>query len=197
MQESSGLLPSISLRVNIDKDNKNAVYSVNSVIKDLQLKNIFVYPAAILNSNNCHNADSCLINREFLNFEYGFIKSTQDSDRLLRKYPVLRSNSCCADAMNSYVVNADGEMYKCWADIGITGFSLGNIKRGVSNSMNEILYMKNDPTYDEKCRECRFLPLCLGGCPHERREGIAEKLSKYMKRRNCSGISYYNRRNWH
>ena len=29
-------------------------------------------------------------------------------------------------------------------------------------------YMTYDPTFDEKCTECKYLPLCMGGCPHRR-----------------------------
>ena len=31
-------------------------------------------------------------------------------------------------------------------------------------------YMLFDPTEDNKCSECKYLPICMGGCPHSRLE---------------------------
>jgi len=29
-------------------------------------------------------------------------------------------------------------------------------------------WLSIDPFEDEVCRNCKFLPLCMGGCPHSR-----------------------------
>lgn len=165
-----GILPSINVRVNIDRENQSAVQFIQDTINEMHLKTTTVYPAAILNSNGCHSAEACLGNEEYATLEYGFIRSNQDGDRLLNKYPVLRGNYCGADAANAYVIGADGEMYKCWADIGVHGLSFGNVNGGKHNAMNEIRYMQYDPTQAEGCSTCKFLPICLGGCPHARTE---------------------------
>ncbi len=31
-------------------------------------------------------------------------------------------------------------------------------------------YMLYDPTEDEECGRCKFMPICMGGCPHSRIE---------------------------
>ena len=29
-------------------------------------------------------------------------------------------------------------------------------------------YMLYDPTEDEECKDCKLLPICMGGCPYQR-----------------------------
>ena len=53
-------------------------------------------------------------------------------------------------------------------------------------------YMLYDPTEDEKCGACRFMPICMGGCPHSRieknqsceqyRYDLSEYLQAYAER---------------
>ena len=31
-------------------------------------------------------------------------------------------------------------------------------------------YLLFDPTQDSKCRPCKFLPICMGGCPYFRQK---------------------------
>lgn len=109
----SDLLSNIALRVNLNKENKNSVYDLYNALKRLDIKNISVYPAPIQNTNNCYNCDLCFANKDFLKFEYEYIKATYGDSFIKKKFPVLRGNVCCADRVNTYVIDADGEMYKC------------------------------------------------------------------------------------
>ena len=56
-------------------------------------------------------------------------------------------------------------LYKCWDDIGIKEKSAGNILNGTYVNMVNVNYMTLDATQNEKCRTCKYLPICMGGCP--------------------------------
>lgn len=168
---TSKMFPHISLRVNIDQDNKDAITNVKQALEARGIENVAPYPAPICDNNGCYSSDRCLSIKDFSQFECDVLLSKGDSESIFKKYPQSHSAVCCATAMNSYVISADGALYKCWSDIGRKEFSFGNINSGITNIMNQILYIKQDPTRDPKCRKFKFLPSCLGGCPYKRRTG--------------------------
>lgn len=46
---------------------------------------------------------------------------------------------------------------------------VGNLLDPDLNNWNILFeYMFYDPTIDEHCSECKYLPICMGGCPHKR-----------------------------
>ena len=69
---------------------------------------------------------------------------------------------------NSFVIDADGLMYKCWNDIGISERSVQRIGEAGVNEKQLYRYMLFDPTEVEPCRSCKYLPICMGGCPCQR-----------------------------
>ncbi len=68
---------------------------------------------------------------------------------------------CLIENKDAFVVNYDGKLYKCPAFIGQAGYAVGDLQNGVSNDA---------PTYrldiwkNERCADCKYLPLCFGGC---------------------------------
>lgn len=157
----------VGVRVNIDKENRDAIFDVRKAINNEKYPNIAVHPAPIRVNNNCYMDDVCMKSTEFLEFEYQYIISIKDKNALLRKYPTSYGNSCCADSLTSLVISTDGDLYKCWSDIGRKSVSLGNILEGKFNITRSIQYSKYDPTRDKKCNKCKFLPICMGGCPRD------------------------------
>lgn len=86
-------------------------------------------------------------------------------------YPLSKNNFCCCDRINSHVIGADGSIYKCWSDIGIEECAIGNInmRQQLNYSAAYLEYLLYDPTEDEECKKCIYLPVCLSGCPHQRK----------------------------
>ncbi|MDU5925118.1 MAG: SPASM domain-containing protein, partial [Finegoldia magna] len=79
------------------------------------------------------------------------------------------TNFCGADAVNSLVINSNGDLYKCWSDIGFVDRKIGNINDNFSGNTSMYYdYMLYDPTEDEECKKCKLLPICMGGCPYQR-----------------------------
>jgi uncharacterized protein len=106
-----------------------------------------------------------------------------EAERLLRKEilkrgfntPKLMPMSCMIEITDGYVVNFDGEIYKCPAFIGKKDFAVGNLQTGVIDysSIYKLGIWKNDD-----CAECEYLPLCFGGCRYMTfvRDGNIDKL---------------------
>ncbi len=75
--------------------------------------------------------------------------------------PKLAPMPCAVEITDSYVVNFDGNIYKCPAFIGNQDFAVGNLETGIRDydTSHGLDIWKN-----RECRECRYLPLCFGGC---------------------------------
>ena len=151
----------VSIRVNIYKGNED-IYPViyNELHDRWKSKNCIIYPAIVMNQGAC--SSSCLSpsNRAqfYLNLykKYGYpVEFT----------PQIKLGSCDAIYENTYVVDPDGFLYKCWADIGIKSRSIGNVIEGVSNLEYVSAYMiSSDKFSDETCLNCKIFPICDGGC---------------------------------
>ncbi|MBR5960990.1 MAG: SPASM domain-containing protein [Clostridia bacterium] len=186
--DTDGIIPTVSLRVNTDKNNPDAVNKIIGIIKEHNLKNYIPYAAPVHDYDGTYCVGECFTQKGFLEYEYDNLMDINDPDMIMDKYPVIRDNICCADTVNGLVINADGKLYKCWSDIGVDNLSYGNIKGKITSEMNEIRYIMDDPTRDPKCSACKLLPLCMGGCPRMRRMESGDKCiyyedlnEKYMK----------------
>ena len=58
-----------------------------------------------------------------------------------------------------------GDLYKCWNEIGMHTRSYGSIFGG-NNRSNIDQWNNYQVASYEECRECAFLPVCMGGCPY-------------------------------
>ena len=91
-------------------------------------------------------------------------------------YPGIKANYCCSDQINSFVIDPDGFMYKCWNEIGNINATVGNIniidsEHKVNEDMmiNNLEYMTWSPFESLECTKCKLLPICMGGCPYFRK----------------------------
>ena len=168
---ASKIIPQIIVRVNIDKDNADAAITIKGILDEFLCNNVIVYPSPIKNKHGCYDRETCFTNKEFVEAEWQYTSTLNDreqKDNILSKYPKIRGNICCADSASSIIISPNGDIYKCWSDIGNTATCCGNIVDETTNIMNILKYLDYDCTRDEQCRECKFLPICMGDCPYER-----------------------------
>lgn len=194
LRAAKEILPcKVSIRINTDKDNADQVDEVLKILKENDLNDVaYPYLAMVENSNDCYAESSCFHPKEFSNIDFSY--RTRNKESILNSYPHLVTNACGADAKNSLVINADGKLYKCWNDIGIERRSVGDL---VNQEFNEganvfLKYLMYDPTNDPECSKCKYLPICMGGCPHRRifRTDIRCNIMKYKLKDYMSLIPY-------
>lgn len=159
----------ISVRINTDIEN---VDRISEVIEVFKKENIFnklrIYLGLVESSNDNYAEKKCLSVEQYSKTNLEFM--IDNNINMLNIYPTPRGNFCTADKINDFVIGPEGDIYKCWCDIGIKERSISNIMNQESNDNLALYmdYMSYDPTLDEKCTECKYLPLCMGGCPHRR-----------------------------
>jgi len=77
---------------------------------------------------------------------------------------------CGANQINYYVIDSDGDIYKCWSEIGNKSIRIGNLnnlsQRNSFELMKEINWLTWDPFDYDSCIKCKMLPICMGGCSY-------------------------------
>ncbi|MDO5017665.1 MAG: radical SAM protein [Lagierella massiliensis] len=190
LTDINDICPNISIRINVDKDNINYISNLIGELKSLDVHNkLFLYIGKVENYQNIYDEGVCFNDREFYMEQVKFSKSYFE-DSLRDIYPSVKSNFCCADNESSLIIGYDGSVYKCWSDIGEEKKIVGEIKdEGLRIYKTKYYYdlLTFNPTKELYCSSCKYLPICMGGCPYERinaeKQCMKEKmnLESYIK----------------
>jgi len=166
----------VSIRINVDKDNIGSIGELLEILEKNDLKDCPISLGHVeAYTESCASiAESCLCIEEYAleNEKYRKILYEKGFEVLgYPYYPGLKANYCCADTVNSYVLDQDGFMYKCWNDLGNQKKSVMNVKN-YNEPQSDVQYMNNvrfitwSPFEFNQCVECNLLPICMGGCPY-------------------------------
>lgn len=161
----------VSIRVNIDKDNAHEFAAIRASLlqKWNHHKNIMIYPGIIRIEDEEHKCMGCesLLHRDIRDLFFSL-----DNDVYF--YPRLSSKGCCATRVNSYVIGPEGEFYKCWNDMSDPNKIVGYIDREhLTNKDLFNRYIASTSCFkDNKCRDCFYLPICVGGCAYYKLKNI-------------------------
>ncbi len=161
----------ISIRVNIDNENVEEYAKVYNYFRENfseYLERIFIYPGFVTDYTDSCNSSSCFSTtkqkEKFLTYNF-------ESHGIYHHdfFPKTNVNNCIARDKNSFLIDPQGNLYKCWAVIGNPQMKVGNIKQGITNPNILIRFLKGaDQISDQKCQKCQILPICDGGCPYMR-----------------------------
>ena len=163
----------VHIRINVDKNNMQYMGELIHILSQkLPNKNVHIGFARVSActeacagiSNNCFDVDE--FSQEYFSLyelikKYGFAVGTP------LRYANPRLNYCGADTYNTLVIDSEGYLYKCWHDVGDENRSIGHVKNAgkAMLSAKTAKWVLNDAISRNKCRECKVLPLCMGGCP--------------------------------
>lgn len=162
--ETCEIIP-INIRINLDKHNIANLSNLMTHFGEkgiLNNSNINISLAPVQNFNNDY--DYCLTDELFSKLQLQFVLKHHLTLNVL--YPLPKGCYCQADHYNSFCIDPHGDLYKCLSDIGIASRKISSVYN--TNICNYDLfdnYMLFDATTDEKCSKCKFLPICMGGCP--------------------------------
>lgn len=122
----------IAIRVNVDKETEKELEPLLDFAIEKGLSEYLYLGHVTANTDSSKSfCGNCLSTEEFartaVNFERLLFKANLPTD-----YPAPTRTKCGADYLYSYVIDADGDVYKCWNDIGIKENSIGNLEAAVS-----------------------------------------------------------------
>jgi uncharacterized protein len=159
----------VDIRVNVDGNNQ-AQYA--ALYHELRQKfpdsNLRIYPGIVSEAQVGNPEIHCQFTRDE---ETRFILDLYQIYGIdtLRFYPQ-NNFGCLATCRNGFVIGPEGEVYKCWYDVGNQQMVVGSIyeDRAWNTDLFANYLMGTNPFDDPLCQECFYLPVCDGGCAHFR-----------------------------
>ena len=89
----------------------------------------------------------------------------------MAKYPYrIHGGYCTADRISGMVISSNGAIFKCWNFITAdekeaVGHLMGKGKNHYQFNFQK--WMAHNVFENPECRNCKILPICMGGCPYE------------------------------
>lgn len=165
----------VYIRVNIDATNISEFTSLNKTLSDRWLgKKVSVIPAFVSDvSEGCSTNCNLLQREDQAKFYFDLYEKHGLS---INFYPELQIGGCGATSLNYYVVGPEGELYKCWNDIGINEKIVGFLNNDLIPQLDVLAQYLAGPTMfeDDICKSCELFPICDGGCQWKRLKNVNE-----------------------
>lgn len=158
----------IGIRTNIGKANQEEYIALYEELSNRwKGKNCNIYYAFVLD-NSLHTDNENrqafeLTTDEKCNFKVSLVHNGIISKESLYPHLCCTSKTCTSD--NAFVIDPEGNLYKCWADVGIKERAIGDLTDGIKNyGIVSQFVVGTDKFADNKCKQCHYLPVCDGGC---------------------------------
>ena len=161
----------ISVRVNISKANIENLEELFDVLEKDDLKNLKIYFGQLIDYSEKDNSELYFSTLEYSTVVqklYILLRNRGFWYGLEEHYPTI-ARACIANRMNTAVIDCYGNIYKCRSQIGEFEKkvdSIYNKQQTIEEAMREINWLQWTPFKYLKCKECKYLPLCMGGCPY-------------------------------
>ncbi len=164
----------IYLRINVHAKNQHALPELMDDLVSRGLGDrVYIYFARVddVNENSSDFHDTCLSPRGYAKLEASLIRLALDKGLRLGGQNFLDPTNvfCGANSANYYVIDPDANLSKCYHGLGAANqHRIGEIsedgKEVATNPYALLGWLSWDPFEREECRNCKILPLCMGGC---------------------------------
>ena len=164
----------VDVRHNVHEGNLSEMDALETYIKELAEESgneIDYYPAPVSGSETADARGN----------QVGLLCGSDSSEVGVRqeasRFRVGQGHYCGAHTIWSVGIDAEGNLQKCWEAVDKPHISFGTAHdwdpadplATASNADNLTMYLNTAcPVPDDECRECVWLPHCVGGCPHQR-----------------------------
>ena len=163
----------IHVRMNVDRTNVDATDELLRLLAEAGLADrlsvgLGRVTDAVGNPDSplASYAPSCLGAADFAGLELDFEHRARAWGFSTPGPPRPTATPCTAVRANELVVGADGELWKCWDDIGDHSRAIGDVRRWRESNGELARWLTYHPVDDPTCSTCVALPVCMGGCAH-------------------------------
>jgi uncharacterized protein len=168
----------IQIRINVDRSNAGTSVAALDALVERGLRGIPTYFGHVKPfTEACAGiASDCLSDQEFGELNLALTRQAIVRGFTSFRYPRLQLGGVCGgEHALSWLVAPDGLLFKCWAQASLgPEHAIGTVfDNRLTPAQGENLqrFLDWDPLADKTCRECRVLPICMGGCPFLRLNG--------------------------
>ena len=167
----------VVIRVNIDKINYPYLPHLLDLLIRNGLSNVKIALGHVLPYNNINGDinNTCFTKEEYADTIYKLqtLLNQKNFKHNNYLYPHPKCVYCSSINLNSFLVDHEGYLYKCWCDVGNIQHSIGNIKNlnndfklsNLKNYKSNTKLLTYSPFNNNECINCKILPICMGGCP--------------------------------
>ena len=164
----------VSIRHNVHDGNRGEMDDLEAFVEKLAEESgneIVYYPAAVSGSEAADERGK----------QVGLLCASDASEVGVRqevgRFTVGRGHYCGAHSMWNIGVDDMGNLQKCWEAVDKPHLSFGTARDwdpanplGTAARPDMLTMFLNTaaPVPDDECRECMWLPICVGGCPYRR-----------------------------
>ena len=184
----------IVIRVNLTHENAHEYLQLCELYSTRfkGRKNMGIAPAFVLD-RGASSCDTCKIQSTLFNHkersEFILDLAKRGINSPFIRYPERFFNECAIRNDMAIAFDPEGYAYKCWEVIGNKEYAIGKLnEEGQLTDINEKVLNRQlygaDPIDDPVCSECKYLPICNGGCPIQRIE------NKFEGGHNCNCTHY-------
>lgn len=166
---------SIAIRCNIYKNESEEFYKLKELLTTRWNgdQRVTIYPGIIDDITDLKQTNCNLMGGKDIS-DFNLEMSSKYNQNI---YPKFDTYSCGAMYQNAYVIGTEGELYKCWNDLGHEDKIIGSIyDDNVKNPHILAQYLAGPSNIDDKtCIDCTLFFVCNGGCIWKRIKNQFEK----------------------
>lgn len=160
----------VTIRITVDKSNSNHIKDFIDLIANSEFsKRVNIVFVKTIDYSftpmNIHN--TIYTYDEFAKIEMELIKYAHLQGILSYKTPRPCPLGGCL-RKGDIVIGTEGEIYKCLDTIGEKEWIVGHITD--ASDLPDVSWYQDwlswEPSKSSDCKDCKLLPLCNGGCPH-------------------------------
>ncbi len=161
----------IDVRVNLDGNNLGRAEELMEILAGRGLAGkIELYPAQLTSVEYAPAPGStyqgCFSRSDFAQvaLEFNELARQHGFKSGPAELPKPTGSPCTAVRANELIVGADGELWKCWEEVGVKEAAHGDIRTYHEVDSRVRRWLTYDPFANEECKSCIALPVCMGGC---------------------------------
>lgn len=160
----------VTIRMTIDRDNVNEIPLFLDSLAESQLagRTGLTFCRTIdINFTSTAVRSKLFTEEEFADVEWRLMQYAHKLGLWRYSLPgAVPLGGCLRDG--DIVIGANGDVYKCLDTLGDTRWKSGYISEAESTNVPEWFSVWYNwlPSSSGKCKNCKLLPLCSGGCPH-------------------------------
>ncbi len=176
----------IALRVGVDSENREECWHLYDTLLDLGLAqrcHLLVRPICDSPGVCQSAAEACMGMSGFFSWYLGCLRERLDAGLPVTGLDDLYPRptfGCMGQHLSLVMVDPDGDFQRCLEQAGAKEKSVGHVGQPLTFGPVLQAWMSADPLRMPACRECRFLPLCGGGCPARWLERGRPECSPYV-----------------
>lgn len=159
-----GLKQNLVIRINVNEDNLSDLDEIMGSVREYSDDVYFAFVDRYKGFND--SFDSCLSHQGYSDVLTKKIYPIYEKYNLMIHRAFGKEAPCSICTENRFVIDANLDVYKCEVLVNQQDAKVGTIDSQGNLLLNNNFYkqMSLSPEKDLKCRECKLLPLCGGGC---------------------------------